>query len=99
MSALIISTCLFVLGLKHSMLYSQLFSGLGIATVSFLSIKLLRFVSLYKKPSSSKPYLHGDSPWAFVTGASDGIGRGFAQELDLPKLVLTSSSIDEIPLS
>ncbi len=63
------------------MMYSQLFSGLGIATVSFLSIKLLRFVSLYTKPSSLKPYLHGDSPCAFVTGASDGIGRGFAQEL------------------
>jgi 17beta-estradiol 17-dehydrogenase / very-long-chain 3-oxoacyl-CoA reductase len=34
------------------------------------------------RPSSLPRYLHGETtPWALVTGASDGIGKGFAQVL------------------
>ena len=44
-------------------------------------MRFLRFIHLYARPSSLKRYLHGADAWAFVTGASDGIGRGFAQEL------------------
>jgi len=60
---------------------SKLLSGLGVATASYLVFKFLRFVRLYTRASSLKRYLYGDTPWALVTGASDGIGRGFAQEL------------------
>lgn len=55
--------------------------GLGVAAVSYTSLKFLRFIHLYTRPSSVKRYLYGDSPWALVTGASDGIGFGIAQEL------------------
>lgn len=55
---------------------------LGAATASYLGFKFLRFIHLYFIRASSLPrYHHGDSPWALVTGASDGIGQGFAQEL------------------
>ena len=57
--------------------------GLGVATASYTSLKFLRFVYLYTRPSSIKRYLYGNSPWALVTGASDGIGFGIAQELAL----------------
>ena len=60
---------------------SQLFFALGIATASFTTLRFLRFIYLYSRPSSIKRYLYADSPWALVTGASDGIGLGIAQEL------------------
>ena len=63
------------------MMFSQTFATVGIISMSLLTIRVLRFVHLYARPSSLKRYLHGDDTWAFVTGASDGIGRGFAHEL------------------
>ena len=63
------------------MMFSQTFATVGIISTSLLAIRFLRFVHLYARPSSLKRYLHGADTWAFVTGASDGIGRGFAQEL------------------
>lgn len=54
---------------------------IGIISISFLAIRFLRFIHLYARPSSLKRYLYGDDAWALVTGASDGIGRAFAQEL------------------
>ena len=63
------------------MFLSQTFATIGIISTSFLFIRFLRFLHLYTRPSSLKRYHHGDNPWAFVTGASDGIGRAFAQEL------------------
>ena len=58
-----------------------MFFGLGMATASYIALRLLRFIYLYTRPSSIKRYLYGGSPWALVTGASDGIGLGIAQEL------------------
>ena len=63
------------------MISPQTFATIGIISTSFLFIKFLRFIHLYTRSSSLKRYHHGASPWAFVTGASDGIGRAFAQEL------------------
>ena len=54
---------------------------LGIITILYLAIRFFRFIHLYARPSSLKRYLHGPNAWALVTGASDGIGRAFAQEL------------------
>ena len=60
---------------------SQLFSGLGVATASYITLRFLRFIHLYTRPSSVKRYLYGGNPWALVTGASDGIGLAIAEDL------------------
>lgn len=60
---------------------SHVLFGLGVATASYTTLRFLRFIYLYTRPSSIKRYLYGDNPWALVTGASDGIGLGVAQEL------------------
>ena len=60
---------------------SQTFATIGFLSMSFLTIRFLRFIHLYARPSSLNRYLHGANAWALVTGASDGIGRAFAQEL------------------
>ncbi|KAM0801394.1 hypothetical protein BDR22DRAFT_848868 [Usnea florida] len=52
-----------------------------VAIVMFTTLRFIRFVHLYTRPSSIKRYLYGNEPWALVTGASDGIGLGIAQEL------------------
>ena len=59
----------------------QILIWLGVITASFTTLRFLRFIYLYTRPSCIKRYLYGNSPWALVTGASDGIGRGIAQEL------------------
>ncbi|TVY88379.1 Very-long-chain 3-oxoacyl-CoA reductase, partial [Lachnellula willkommii] len=57
----------------------------GTLTLLTLLFKTARFIHIYTRPSSLPRYLHtspsGQSPWALVTGASDGIGRGYAHEL------------------
>lgn len=55
-------------------------------TLALLSTlyKLLSFLKLYLRPSSFQRYQRtksGETPWAMVTGASDGIGKAFAFEL------------------
>ena len=62
-------------------MFSQTLAMLGIITILYLAIRFFRFIHLYARPSSLKRYLHGPNAWALVTGASDGIGRAFAQEL------------------
>ena len=63
------------------MMFSQTLATIGLISTSYLAIRILRFVHLYTRPSSLKRYRHGDNAWALVTGATDGIGRSFAQEL------------------
>lgn len=58
----------------------------GAVALSSLVLKILRFIRLYTRPSSLPRYLYNSSEgskaaWALVTGASDGIGLGFANEL------------------
>ena len=60
---------------------SQTLVVLCVATVTYTTLRFLRFVHLYTRPSSIKRYLYGNEPWALVTGASDGIGLGIAHEL------------------
>ena len=60
---------------------SQISIWIGFITASYITLRFLRFIYLYSRPSSIKRYLYGINPWALVTGASDGIGRGIAQEL------------------
>ncbi len=60
---------------------SKLLYRLGVAIASYTTLRFLRFIYLYTRPSSIKRYLYGESPWALVTGASDGIGFGIAHEL------------------
>ncbi|MCJ1240322.1 hypothetical protein MMC14_008323 [Varicellaria rhodocarpa] len=58
-----------------------LLSSIGAITLLLLFTKVLRFAYLYTRSSSLHRYRHGSSAWALVTGASDGIGLGFAKEL------------------
>ena len=60
---------------------SCVFSTIGVAASTYLAIRFIRFSYLYTRPSSLNKYHHGKDPWALITGASDGIGYGFAQEL------------------
>lgn len=53
---------------------------IGLLTTSYLFFKTVQFSLLYLRPSKLPQYLEKDS-WALVTGASDGIGLGFAEEL------------------
>ncbi|KAK0761703.1 hypothetical protein N5P37_005685 [Trichoderma harzianum] len=66
---------------------SRIFASIGAVTVAALAINVLSAVKVYILPSKLKRYAHfssdGKHPWALVTGASDGIGRSFAEELAL----------------
>lgn len=61
---------------------STLLYSFGLVVTLYFAQRLLRFIYLYTRPSSLPRYHYGPSqPWALVTGASDGIGLGFAREL------------------
>ncbi|GAD99185.1 short chain dehydrogenase/reductase, putative [Paecilomyces variotii No. 5] len=54
----------------------------GAATSFYLFTQFARHLYIYLRPSSIGKYRSKDKEtWALVTGASDGIGLGFAQEL------------------
>ncbi|RPD54319.1 NAD(P)-binding protein [Lentinus tigrinus ALCF2SS1-7] len=53
----------------------------GVLAVPHLC-RISSFVWLYfLRPSSLRRYLHGPSPYALITGATDGIGKALAREL------------------
>ncbi|KAL6901065.1 short chain dehydrogenase/reductase [Trichoderma evansii] len=66
---------------------SEIFAAIGAIAVAALAFKAASAVIVFLLPSNLKRYAHvsadGRPPWALVTGASDGIGRGFADELAL----------------
>jgi 17beta-estradiol 17-dehydrogenase / very-long-chain 3-oxoacyl-CoA reductase len=55
-------------------------ASVGYIVLLYLFIKTAFIVHLYTRRSSLPRYLHNDA-YALITGASDGIGFGFAQEL------------------
>ncbi len=60
------------------------FATVGLLTAAIAVTRAIQFMSIYLLPSRMARYAHttnGQPPWALVTGASDGIGRGFAAEL------------------
>lgn len=57
-------------------------SYVGLAAISYLSYKFIRQASTYALPSTlTTRYNPTGNNWALVTGASDGIGYGFSEEL------------------
>lgn len=56
-------------------------STIGLATLSYLTYTLTRQASIYLLPSQMPRYNRPGTNWALVTGATDGIGFGFCQEL------------------
>ena len=61
-------------------MYDSLVTITGFITLSLLALRFLNFIYTYLKPSSLHLYQKFGA-WAFVTGASDGIGRGFTRVL------------------
>ncbi|TCD68980.1 hypothetical protein EIP91_009202 [Steccherinum ochraceum] len=60
----------------------RFFTFVGALFTSNQLFRFARFIWVYcLRPSSIKNYLHGDAPYALVTGASDGIGKALAGEL------------------
>ncbi len=55
-------------------------SWVGAAWLTYAVYTTTTFVWTFVRPSRLHRYNHS-SPWALVTGASDGIGLGFIQEL------------------
>lgn len=64
------------------MTLDQTLSIIGLLTALYLLTRLAFHAHTYLRRSSLPHYLHPSTPtWAFITGATDGIGLGFAQEL------------------
>lgn len=56
---------------------------IGLASLFYTTLQLTRQASIYLLPTSTlqKRYNPNKTSWALVTGASDGIGFGFSEEL------------------
>lgn len=65
--------------------FSTVTRVIGVLTISACLVKVYNILILYLRPSGLARFRHksrnGDGPWAMVTGASDGIGLQFANEL------------------
>ena len=60
----------------------NIFYYTGVAAASYALLRASSDLYSFLRPSSLPKYLHGpEDSWALVTGASDGIGYGFAEEL------------------
>lgn len=58
------------------------FAALGALVVVSQLSKTLRFLWFhYLRPASWNIYLQGPTPYALITGATDGIGKGVAKDL------------------
>lgn len=53
----------------------------GVLALTYVAYQVVIFLATFLLPSRLHIYHHGPQPWACVTGASDGIGRGVAEEL------------------
>ncbi|KAK9249032.1 hypothetical protein V1506DRAFT_138038 [Lipomyces tetrasporus] len=56
--------------------------SIGAIWIALFGSKILRVIYIYS-PSSLLRYHHshrGRAPWAVITGASDGMGKGYARE-------------------
>ncbi|KAI0081088.1 NAD(P)-binding protein [Panus rudis PR-1116 ss-1] len=61
---------------------TEVITWVGALTSVYLLKRFVVFVWLYfVRPSSVQKFLHGPSPYAVITGASDGIGKAVALEL------------------
>ncbi|KAI1408490.1 NAD(P)-binding protein [Hypoxylon sp. FL1857] len=71
--------------IAHVFVPSTLLSAIGFLTTISIAIKTALLFRTYACSSKLSRYAHisrdGGPPWAMVTGASDGIGRAFVQEL------------------
>ncbi|KAJ9616887.1 hypothetical protein H2200_000607 [Cladophialophora chaetospira] len=56
-------------------------AAVGAATLAYLGLKTLSALRYHLHSSKLQRYRHGSEPWALVTGASDGIGLAFVNEL------------------
>ncbi|KAF3483868.1 testosterone 17-beta-dehydrogenase 3 [Arthroderma uncinatum] len=64
------------------MIWEKFFAAIGIATVFFILLGLLSTAYTFLHPSRLPKYLHdGKESYAFITGATDGVGRSMAYEL------------------
>ena len=61
--------------------FTQVLALLGGAVALKTLFDLASFFSLYLQPPTYARFLRGNSSYALVTGASDGIGKAFAKEL------------------
>lgn len=57
------------------------FPYLGLATLAIGTLAFARQATVYLQPSTLHRYNRSKTNWALVTGATDGIGFGFCQEL------------------
>ena len=56
-------------------------AAVGASTLAYLSLKTISALRFHLHSSKLQRYHHGPEPWAMVTGASDGIGLAFVNEL------------------
>jgi 17beta-estradiol 17-dehydrogenase / very-long-chain 3-oxoacyl-CoA reductase len=75
-----------------SSLTIKAFACIGAIWVSRWILNTTRFFYIFFRPSLLSRYHHlstsGAPPWAIITGASDGIGKGYARELARQKFNL-----------
>jgi len=61
-------------------MFGALVYAIGALTLFYLGTQAFLLLRLYTRPSSLPRYLHDDA-YALITGATDGIGLGYATEL------------------